>query len=51
MIVPCGLPKNEMQGLDRECYQSESYWAERKGNDTTLSTIRGSVRYHINASW
>ena len=43
--VPCDLLKGDTTGLSRECYQSESYWAGRNGNDITLSTINGRVMY------
>lgn len=49
--VPCDLLKDGTSSMYRTCYQSENYYAERKGNDITLSTINGKVTYHIYGSW
>jgi hypothetical protein len=52
--VPCDLLKSDPSGRRSGgviCYQSENYYAERKGNDITLSTGKGKGTYHIDGSW
>ena len=50
VTVPCELLKND-ETKNAHCYHSESYEAERKGNDITLRTVGGKVTYHIVGSW
>jgi hypothetical protein len=48
--VPCDLLKGNAKE-QVNCYQSESYEADRKGNDITLRTVNGKVTYHIVGPW
>jgi hypothetical protein len=48
--IPCDL-LTPTKNMYRECYQSETYYADRKNNDITLNTINGKVTYHIFGSW
>lgn len=48
--VPCELLKARANE-HINCYRSEKYEAERKGNDITLRTVNGKVTYHIVGGW
>lgn len=49
--VPCDLLKSDENKKYVNCYGSESYEAERKGNDIILHTVNGKVTYHIVGPW
>lgn len=49
--VPCNLLKSDEKKKNVICYGSESYEAERKGNDIILRTVNGKVTYHIVGPW
>lgn len=49
--VSCDLLKSDENKKYVNCYGSESYEAERKGNDIILHTVNGKVTYHIVGPW